>query len=86
MGWFDELMLSAKKFDEFLHKSRKGNKITYYRGYIFDPTLQRLGATQDRERVKKFARHVMNAYDKGLVTLVQKRHDDFDYEYMAIRL
>jgi|TARA_R100001086_G_scaffold39796_1_gene17579 hypothetical protein len=86
MGLFDELMLSVKKFDEFLHKSQKGSKITYYRGWLFDPTLQKYGATQDRERVKKFARHVMNAYEDGLVTLVQKRHDNFDYEYMAIRL
>ena len=79
-------MLSIKKFEEWLNKSRKGQKISYYRGFLFSPNQQKLSPTLDLKRVEKLARHVYTAYDNNLITMVQKRHDDFDYEYMAIRL
>jgi hypothetical protein len=30
--------------------------------------------------------HVYSAYEHNVVTLVQKKHGDFDYEYIAMRL
>ena len=78
-------MLSLKKFDEWVNKSRKGDKISYYRGFIFAPNEQKLSPTLDFKRVAKLAKHVRNSYDHDIVTLVQKRHDDFDYEYIAVR-
>jgi len=78
-------MLSLKKFDEWLNKSRKGQRISYYRGFLFAPNEQKLSPTLDFNRVAKLAKHIMNAYNRDLVTLVQKRHDDFDYEYIAVR-
>jgi len=78
-------MLSLKKFDEWVNKSRKGDKISYYRGFIFAPNEQKLSPTLDFKRVAKLAKHVRNTYDRDLVTLVQKRHDNFDYEYVAVR-
>jgi len=78
-------MLSLKKFDEWVNKSRKGDKISYYRGFIFAPNEQKLSPTLDFRRVEKLAKHVRNTYDRDLVTLVQKRHDNFDYEYVAVR-
>ena len=85
-GSFDYIMLSLKKFDEWLHKSHTGNRISYYRGFIFAPNEQKLSPTLDFKRVEKLAKHVRNAYNGNLVTLVQKRHDNFDYEYIAVRL
>ena len=79
-------MLSIKKFDEWLNKSHSGQKISYYRGFLFAPNQQKLSPTLDLNRVKRLADHVRNAYDHKLITMVQKRHDDFDYEYFAIRL
>ena len=79
-------MLSIKKFDEWLNKSRSGQKISYYRGFLFAPNQQKLSPTLDLNRVKRLADHVRNAYHQNLITMVQKRHDDFDYEYMAVRL
>jgi len=79
------IMMSFKAFQNWINKSRKGEKLSYYRGYIVDPTIQRIAPTNDRVRVKKFQRQVMNAYDDNLVTLVQKRHGNLDYEYIAIR-
>ncbi len=84
-GIIGDLMLSIKKFEDWLTKSRKGNKITYYRGYIMAPHLQKFSPTTDERRVNSIKKRVQNAYDHGLVTLVQKRHGDLDYEYIAIR-
>jgi hypothetical protein len=84
-GSFEHIMLSLKKFDEWINKSRKGQRISYYRGFLFAPNEQKLSPTLDFNRVAKLAKHVRNAYDRGLVTLVQKKHDNFDYEYIAIR-
>ena len=79
------LMLSIKKFEEWLNKSSKGNKITYYRGYIMAPQLQKFSPTTDERRVNSLKKRVQKAYDNNIVTLVQKRHGDLDYEYMAVR-
>ena len=80
-----DLMLSLKKFDEWLSKSRKGDKIMYYRGFLFSPNQQKLSPTLDLNRVKRLADHVRNTYHSNAITMVQKRHDDMDYEYWAIR-
>ena len=85
-GSFDHIMLSLKKFDEWLNKSHKGHRISYYRGFIFAPNEQKLSPTLDFRRVAKLAKHVRNAYNNNLVTLIQKKHDAFDYEYIAVRL
>jgi len=79
------IMMSFKAFQNWINKSRKGEKLSYYRGYIVDPTIQRIAPTNDRVRVDKFRRHVLNAYDNNHVTLVQKRHGALDYEYIAVR-
>ena len=78
-------MLSIKKLEEWLNKSSKGNKITYYRGYIMAPQLQKFSPTTDERRVNSLKRRVQRAYDNNIITLVQKRHGDLDYEYMAVR-
>ena len=78
-------MLSIKKFEDWLTKSRKGDKISYYRGYIMAPHLQKFSPTTDERRVGSLKRRVMHAYDKRIVTLVQRRHGDLDYEYIAVR-
>jgi len=81
----NRIMISIKKFDEWINKSDKGNKITYYRGYIMAPQLQKFSPTTDERRVNSLKRHVQKIYDKGLITLVQKKHGDLDYEYIAVR-
>ena len=58
----------------------------YYRGYICGPNLQKLTPTLDERRVRNLRNHVYSAYEHNVVTLVQKKHGDFDYEYIAMRL
>ena len=84
-GELVNILLSIKKFDEWMNKSRRGARISYYRGFLFAPNEQKLSPTLDFRRVDKLARHVRKASMKDLVTLVQKKHDNFDYEYMAVR-
>ena len=79
------ILLSLKRFDEWLNKSHKGQRISYYRGFLFAPNEQKLTPTLDFKRVAKLAKHVRNYYNRDLVTLVQKKHDNFDYEYIAVR-
>ena len=79
-------MLSLKKFDEWIGKSGRGDKIMYYRGLLMAPEVQKLSPTNDKTRVWKLRNHVRGAYYKELVTLVQKKHDDMDYEYWAQRI
>jgi len=78
-------MLSIKKFEEWLNKSRKGDKIMYYRGFLFAPNQQKLSPTLDLKRIERLATRVRNSCHGSMVTMVQKRHDDFDYEYWAVR-
>ena len=79
------VLLSINKFEEWLTKSRKGDKISYYRGYIMAPHLQKFSPTTDERRVGSLKRRVMHAYDSNIGTLVQRRHGDLDYEYIAVR-
>ena len=79
-------MLSIKKFEQWLNKSRKGDKIMYYRGFLFSPNQQKLSPTLDLKRVEKLATYVRNTYHNNAITMVQKRHDDMDYEYWAVRI
>ena len=79
-------VLSTKAFNNWINKAKKGEQISYYRGYIADPSIQRIGATNDMMRVEKFRKQVYSAYLSHFVTLVQKKHDDLDYEYIAIKI
>ena len=78
-------MMSLKGYQTWVNKSRKNDKITYYRGYIVEPSIQPIAPTQDRKRVEKLQQAVFNTYLSNLVTLVQKRHGKLDYEYIAVR-
>ena len=78
-------MMSLKAYQTWINKSKKRDKITYYRGYLVVPSIQPIAPTLDRNRVEKLQRAVYDSYLANLVTLVQKRHGRFDYEYMAIR-
>ena len=78
-------MMSLKAYQTWINKSRKRDKITYYRGYLVEPSIQPIAPTMDRKRVEKLQQAVFNTYLADLVTLVQKRHGRFDYEYMAVR-
>ena len=78
-------MMSLKAFHTWINRSKKRDKITYYRGYLVEPSIQPIAPTQDIKRVEKLQSAVYDAYIDNLVTLVQKKHGRFDYEYIAVR-
>ncbi len=78
-------MISKEKFTDWLSKSKRGDKLTYYRGFFFAPHLQKLSPTSDDRRANRIRSHAWHLYASGLVELVQKKHANFDYEYIAIR-
>jgi|TARA_Y100000310_G_scaffold227181_1_gene229402 hypothetical protein len=84
-GEFKNIVMSLKAYQTWIDKSRKNDKITYYRGYIVEPSIQPIAPTMDRKRVEKLQTAVFNTYLSNLVTLVQKRHGKLDYEYIAVR-
>jgi hypothetical protein len=86
--WYGEvkdLMMSLKAYQTWISKSRKRDQITYYRGYMVEPSIQPIAPTMDRKRVEKLQMAVFDSYLANHVTLVQKRHGRFDYEYIAVR-
>ena len=50
------------------------------------PQLAKIAPTLDERRVNALKRFVYGSHINNLVTLVQKKHADFDYEYIAVRL
>jgi len=77
-------MISLKVYTNWINKAPKTARITYYRGYLCDPKLGSISPS-DNTRVFKLRKLVQDSEENNLVTLVQKRHGDFDYEYMAVR-
>ena len=84
-GIIDDLVLSIKKFEDWLKKSKEGTTLVYYRGFLYDPWQQKLSPTMSVTNINKLRDYVYSAYTHGLVTLVQKRHDNFDYDYIAVK-
>ena len=82
-----EIMIGKKRLDEWMKKAKTGDKITYFRGYLCDPWLQPYDKVkhEDHPRINRFQKYVYNLYEIGKITLVQKRHGNWDYEYMAIK-
>jgi hypothetical protein len=77
-------MISLKAYTNWINKAPKNARLTYYRGYLCDPKLQPI-SPNDNARVFKLRTLVQKSEEGNLVNLVQKKHGDFDYEYMAVR-
>mgnify|MGYP003671746337 FL=1 len=77
-------MISLKAYADWIIKAPKTARITYYRGFLCDPKLQPISPS-DSKRVNKLRKVVQVSEGVGEVNLVQKKHGDFDYEYMAVR-
>ena len=55
-------------------------------GQQVEERQQKLSPTMSRTNIEKLRKYVYHAYLKRVVTLVQKRHDSMDYEYIAVRI
>lgn len=81
------LALRANTFRAWLENAKPGDRIEYHRGFLpldRDRGVSPLGEKRRRELVSISARAAALA-DAGDVLLVQRRHGDCDYSYVAIQ-
>ena len=81
------LVMDAAAFAAWLKAAHPGSRITLHRGHLSVDRQQRPHAPHDpaRDELNRLATAAMRASGQGLVHLVQKRHGDADYSYIAIR-
>ena len=80
-------LIDVAGFEAWLRAAHPGSRITYHRGHLCVDRRQRPHAPHDPARValNRLANRAMRADERGLVHLVQLRHGDADYSYIAIR-
>ncbi len=81
------LIIDVAGFEGWLRAAHPGSRITYHRGHLCVDRQQRPHAPHDpaRAELNRLADRAMRASGQGLVHLVQQRHGDADYSYIAIR-
>ena len=81
------LVMDAAAFEAWLKAAHPGSRITFHRGHLSVDRQQRPHAPHDpaRDELDRLADRAMRASGQGLVHLVQRRHGDADYSYIAIR-
>ncbi len=81
------LIIDVAGFEGWLRAAHPGSRITLHRGHLSVDRQQRPHAPHDpaRDELNRLADRAMRASERGLVHLVQKRHGDADYSYIAIR-
>ena len=81
------LVMDAAAFAAWLEAAHPGSRITFHRGHLSVDRQQRPHAPHNpaRATLDRLAARAMRASGQGLVHLVQRRHGDADYSYIAIR-
>lgn len=80
-------VLSEEDFCDWLGTALPGDAIEYHRGFLAvdqDPSLSKMTDAQ-RRRLAAVARRALILADENRVHLVQRRHGDGDYSYLAIK-
>jgi hypothetical protein len=81
------LELSEEGFCTWLGTALPGDAIEYHRGHLAvdrDPVRSRLPET-DRRRLSRLARRALIFAEERRAHLVQRRHGEGDYSYLAIK-
>lgn len=69
-------------------KARSGEKAIYYDGFLMmDRQLYFMssGGSENQPEKLKIARLAWRLYNDGILNLMQKKKDNFSYEYIAIK-
>lgn len=79
--------LTLGRFRAWLARAEPGAVLEYHRGLlVFDRSpVSELGE-DERRLVVRLADAALSVADDGLVHLVQRRHGDFDFSYLAIKV
>ena len=81
------LIIDVAGFEGWLRAAHPGSRITLHRGHLSVDREKRPDAAdaETRAALDRLADRAMRASEQGLVHLVQLRHGDADYSYIAIR-
>lgn len=79
--------IDTDRFDAWLQTARPGSLIEYHRGHLVIDRQPKLDAPDNEARavLHDLATRALRAAERGLVHLVQRRHGDDDYSYLAIK-
>ena len=79
--------IDKARFEAWLKTAHPGSLIEYHRGHLCVDRQLKLGdpSSEMRLELHRLAARALRAADQGLVHLVQRRHGDGDYSYIAIR-
>ena len=81
------LAIDTARFEAWLQTAHPGSLIEYHRGHLCIDRQPKLSdpSSEMRLELHHLAARAHRAVDQGLVHLVQQRHGDGDYSYIAIR-
>ena len=86
------LIIDVADFEAWLQTALPGSLIEYHRGHLCVDRRQKFAAPDNTPKNKAravlhdLATRALRAAERGLVHLVQRRHGDGDYSYLAIKL
>lgn len=78
--------VTENDFVDWLVAAQPGDQFVYHRGFLALDTYRPARRMADLERLElvRLAEHALRAASHGLVFLVQRRHGEEDYSYLAI--
>jgi hypothetical protein len=81
------LPVTPDNFCGWLAMAMSGDTTVYYRGHLGRDRCRSTGALpeRDRQRLIALARQALLAAEDGRVHLLQRRHGDGDYSYIAVK-
>ena len=79
--------LSPAAFSAWVARARPGQRLVYHRGLLLHERMPSSNALQPRDRVAlvALAKRAMQAAEHGRVLLLQRRHGNSDYSYIAVK-
>jgi hypothetical protein len=80
------LLITEDAFCSWLGKAVPGDRVEYQRGHLLIDRSRKLGpfSETDRRELSAIANRALALAEQGRLCLVQKRHGDCDYSYIAI--
>ena len=80
------LLITEEGFCAWFGKAKPGQRIEYHRGDLLVDRSRTLGSFSetDRRELSAVANRALALAEEGRLCLVQKRHGDCDYSYVAV--
>ena len=79
------LSITEEAFCSWLGKAMPGDRIEYHRGHLLIDRSRKLGpfSEMDRRQLSAIANRALALAEQGRLCLLQRRHGDCDYSYVA---